>query len=1135
MKINPLLSLFIVQNQSFKDYFRIMRITLFLLFACVFQLLAMDTEAQNSIITFSSNSISVGQLIEEIEKQTDYLVVYSNREIDINHQVTIRDKSAKVSSYLKEALAGMGISYKFENDYIILSKSNSLLNQLQQQEKITGTVTDVKGEPVIGANVSVVGRSIGTITDIDGKFVIQASQGNSLQISFIGYKTQITKVTGKHIAIVLQEDMEMLDEVVVVGYGVQKRKDLTGAIGSLKMNDLAGKQALSIADYLMGNIAGLNIGRSSSTNGQTKMSIRGENSISASTEPLLVVDGVIFPGGINDINSEDIETIDVLKDASSAAVYGARSAAGVVLVTTKKGKSQKPLVSVNTKWGIQTLIRKEQAYDVSGYLRMRTDAMEQYAPKDNMPGYYHNPNSLPSGVTLEQWLSYDGNVSDVNDPTDYWLNRLNLYPVEVANYRAGKSINWYDEVFRTGVLQDYNISLSGSSDVFTYYWSVGYLDNKGVVYNDDYKNIRSRLNIEGKVTDFLRVGLNASLSNFDNGNQPADWKKAFTNSPLGDIYTEDGSTYTKYPNGDNMAPNPFDPCSYSKNNKGTSLFAVAFAKVTLPLGFTYEMNYSNHWDWNNQYVYKPISSIGGGAAYGYGARNNSHSSKWSIDNILRWNKVFADKHRFDVTLLYNAEKYTYFKTEASSSSYDVSEILGFHALQLGRVYQAGSNDETDTAAAMMARLNYTYHDTYMLTLSFRRDGYSAFGVNNPWANFYSTAFAWRISEEEFMKNSRALSNLKLRFSYGINGNREVGRYRALSELKNDNYIVGSSPVVGLYTLNMANPNLKWEKTTSYNLGVDFGFFDNRLSGSLEMYTMQTKDLLLTRALPSTTGYASVISNMGQLNNKGLELTLNTLNIDKPNLRWTTSFNFSMNRNKIIHLYGDMVEIFDANGNVIGRREADDTKNGYYIGHALDAIYDYEVIGVWQQNEEEEAKKYGKFPGDFKVLDKNDDKQFSPDEDKTWQGHTEPRYRFGMRNQVTLFKSLDFSCMFRANLGHIKDATSYAQSSVYTQRVSDYVVPYWTPENPSNSYSRVWPTSIGAKVYRNASFFRIDDITIGYRLPEKIVKKIALQTARITFNIDNVCSFDSWGRWDPETEAPTPTVFTLNSYQFDGLI
>lgn len=336
MKINPLLSLFIVQNQSFKDYFRIMRITLFLLFACVFQLLAMDTEAQNSIITFSSNSISVGQLIEEIEKQTDYLVVYSNREIDINHQVTIRDKSAKVSSYLKEALAGMGISYKFENDYIILSKSNSLLNQLQQQEKITGTVTDVKGEPVIGANVSVVGRSIGTITDIDGKFVIQASQGNSLQISFIGYKTQITKVTGKHIAIVLQEDMEMLDEVVVVGYGVQKRKDLTGAIGSLKMNDLAGKQALSIADYLMGNIAGLNIGRSSSTNGQTKMSIRGENSISASTEPLLVVDGVIFPGGINDINSEDIETIDVLKDASSAAVYGARSAAGVVLVTTKK-------------------------------------------------------------------------------------------------------------------------------------------------------------------------------------------------------------------------------------------------------------------------------------------------------------------------------------------------------------------------------------------------------------------------------------------------------------------------------------------------------------------------------------------------------------------------------------------------------------------------------------------------------------------------------------------------------------------------------------------------------------------------------------------------------------------------------
>ena len=1107
-----------------------MKLFIFCLFCSIGMLQAVESYAQNARLSLNVEEETVANILQQIENASDFDFFYNNSHVDLGRRVSVSAHNSDIFTILDEVFEGTGVHYTVLDKKIILSTELEapIQGTKQQGNIIKGKVVDMKGEPVIGATIKEVGTNNGAITDINGYFSIAVQPDASLEISFIGYKTEIQKaIVGKTLAITLKEDNEMLDEVVVVGYGVQKRKDLTGSVGSLKMTDISGKQALSLADYLMGNIAGLNISRSASTSGQNKMSIRGENSISASTEPLLVIDGNIYPGTINDINPEDIETIDVLKDASSAAVYGARSAAGVVLVTTKKGKSPKPLISINSKWGVQTLLRKEKVYDVPGYLQMRSDAMKQYSPKKDMPGYYDNPNNLPEGVTLEQWLTYDGgDIPTDADPIDYWLNRLNLYPNEVANYHAGRSIDWFDEVFRTGILQDYNVSLSGSSNSLTYYWSIGYLDNKGVVYNDQYKNIRSRLNLEGTINSFLKVGINASLSNYDNGKQPANWEAAFANSPLGDKYNEDGTTYTKYPNGDTMAPNPFDPCSYSRNNKGTSLFAAPYAKILLPLGFSYEITYSNHWNWGNSYVYKPISSIDGGEAYGYGARDNLHSYKWSIDNIIRWNKTFNNKHKIDVTLLYNAEKYTYFKTDATSSNYDVSEILGYHALQLGKIYQASSNDEIETAAAMMGRLNYSFADKYLITLSYRRDGYSAFGTNNPWANFYSTAFAWRIHEEPFMKQFNNLSNLKLRLSYGINGNREVGRYSALSELKSDNYIVGGIPVVSLYTLNMANPNLKWERTASYNIGIDFGLFNNRLSGSIETYVMQTKDLLLTRALPSTTGYSNIISNMGQLDNKGFELTLNSLNIDKDKFKWQTSFNFSLNRNKIVHLYGDMIDILDAQGNVIGQKEADDTKNGRYIGHALDAIYGYEVIGVWQQDEEEEAKKYGKFPGDFKVLDKNNDKKFSPDDDKTWQGYTQPRYRLGMRNSFNIFNRIDISCMVRANLGHIKNATHYAQSSEYTQRISNYVTPYWTPENPSNTYSRVWPTKIGANVYRNASFLRIDNITIGYQLPHDIIKKFALQTAKITFNIDNVYSFDNWGRWDPETGEPTPTTFTF---------
>lgn len=421
MKINPLLSLFIVQNQSFKDYFRIMRISLFLLFACAFQLLAVNTEAQNSIISFPSNSISVGQLIEEIEKQTDYLVVYSNREIDTNRQVTIQNKSAKVSSYLKETLAEVGVDYKFENDYIILSKNNSLLDRMQQQEKVTGIVTDVKGEPVIGANVSVVGKSIGTITDIDGKFAIQASQGNTLQISFIGYKTQTTKVTGKHIAIVLQEDMEMLDEVVVIGYGTVKKSDLTGSVSSISQKNIKDQPMTRLDQALSGRIPGVVVITNSGAPEQsTQIRIRGANSIYGGNSPLYIVDGVPNTDLFNNLAPNDIQSIEVLKDASATAIYGSRGANGVILVTTKRGAEGKTNIHLETEQSISTIAKKLDLLSASEYAE------------------FYNEYRREKGAT-QDFFSRD----------------------EINQWKKNGGTDWQDLMFRTAHTQNYKLSISG--------------------------------------------------------------------------------------------------------------------------------------------------------------------------------------------------------------------------------------------------------------------------------------------------------------------------------------------------------------------------------------------------------------------------------------------------------------------------------------------------------------------------------------------------------------------------------------------------------------------------------------------------------------------------------------------------
>ena len=1027
----------------------------FLLTACSL-LLSTQLLAQNITMNFKG---TVQQAIELLQKNYNYSVVIKTNGVDLKKLVEIKASNKTVNEVVNQIFASQNVSCTIEGRNILVkSKEAGKDGNTQKVQLITvqGTVTDASGMPIPGATVYNKQTQRGTVCDAQGKYTLQVPANSQLTISFLGYDDLSVAINNKTlINVSLTEKASDIDEIVVIGYGTQKKSDVTGAVSQINMEKMADKQSISLADYLRGSVAGLNIQRSASTSGQTSFEIRGQTSLGTTTSPLLVVDGMIFNGELNDINPNDIESVSVMKDASSAAVYGANAANGVIIITTKEGTGDKPTIRFDAKTSLSILTRKPKSYDVDGYLQVRADKLiGEGAINQTKPGYYTNPYKL-QGIDLSTWMGYS-NAGTYADPTEVWLDRLALRPNEKANYYNYRSTDWVDDVFRTGVIQDYNVSVSGKSKSLTYYWSAGFLDNKGVVRNDDYQNVRTRVNLSNKITDFLEVGIRANLSSANNDGQPADWAVAYNNSPLGDKYNEDG-TYTWYPNGDNMAKNPFEKTQWDVYKRTTSILGTVYAKISLPWGFAFESSYNNRWKFQDNNSYKPSWTLDGSAGEGIASRQNTRQYDWSIENILRWNMTFNDIHRFDVTLLQSAAKWKQHQTTAGASKFTTSELLGWHALDMAEIQTSASEDQVDTKASYMARLNYTLMDRYMLSFTIRRDGYSAFGQQNPWADFPAVAAAWRISEEDFMKSVNWISNLKLRFSYGKNGNSNIGRYTALAGLANDFYLTEDKQnVVTLYPTSMGNSQLMWEETLAMNFGLDWGLFKNRLNITAEAYKMKTTNMLMDRGLPTLTGYSKVKANLGQVDNKGLEITINSVNLNTKNLRWTSDLTFSLNRNKIKHLYGDLVPITDNDGNIVNWKESDDPTNGWYIGHAIDEIYGYKITGVWQNDEAAEAMALGFSPGDYKTYLKEGNTSYSTD-DYLWQGYTKPRYRIALTNSFTLFDNLTVSFMLRSELGHKKANNEICVGS-YADRVSQMKYPYWTPENQSNYWGKLGPSA-----------------------------------------------------------------------------
>lgn len=1159
-----------------------MKATAILLLLVASSIWATETHSQTTKVTLHAENAAVRDVLKEIEKQTDYLFIYNPQEVTLSGSTSLVAEGKIVAEVLNELFAGTDIFYAMEGANIMLMKRPKMsILQAENKKQITGSVVDEYGEPVIGANVVEKGTTNGTTTDIDGNFSLLITEHAILQISYIGYIAQEVAVGGKNkIDITLREDAQTLDEVVVIGYGTIRKKDLTGSVSQIRPDALANEAPKTVQDVLRGT-AGLNIGFSNSAKGGGSMSIRGQRSVytdGGHNDPLIILDGMMFYGELSEINPNDIAQIDVLKDASSAAVYGAKAANGVVIVTTKKGKSEKPVINFSANVGWTAMADSRKVYDPEGYLNYRTDfyttdtygvnpstgKYEAYQTGNRPAGYYDRPtnNNLNKyGLTLDAWRNQT-TQADGMSIDEVWGRRIGLNASEVtlANFLAGKTFDWYDHSFQTGFNQDYNVSVSGMSERVNYYFSLGYISNEGVVRGNEYSAIRSNLKLDTKITDWFSVGANVNFQNRSDGDIATDWYNQITsNSPFATPYNEEGEL-VPHPQGENAYWKGYNfdyDRQYLDLEKGfTVLNSILTAKLTLPLGFTYSFNVaprfqyfydryfrsSEHPDWQAETQDRVI-------------REQSKRFDWSLNNTVTWDYTFARKHHTILTLVQEAEERESWADRVIARNILPSEALGIHANANAdkNLSEFKATDTRETATGYLARLFYSYDDKYMGTFSFRRDGYSAFGTTNPYANFLSGALAWTFTNENFWQWDHVLDSGKLRVSFGQNGNRSLSDpYIALANLALGNYAQGYINASNntlmdmkyLFVNRLPNTGLQWEKTTSWNAGLDLSFLRGRINASMEYYIMPTTDMIMNQSLPNFTGFSSITTNLGRVENRGVELSINTRNIENENFNWTTSFSFSFNKNEIKKLYGEYETSIDAAGNVI-TKERDDISNKWFIGQPINVIWDYEVTGIWQKDEIEEAAKYGQKPGDPKVANHytaddrvNADGTTTPvynNEDKQFLGETVPPIHWAMRNSFTLFKNWNFSFNLYSYMGHKSLDGNYLNNDNGYSQITNcqnlYSKEYWTVDNLTNKYARLsaqGPTGLTApNRVINRSFIRLENISLAYNVPATLLSKIHIQNAKIFATVRNVATWSKeWEYGDPETGNIAPRTYSL---------
>ena len=1087
-----------------KHLFRMMRNTLLALFICAGTSFAAESYSQTMKVTIVAENTPADKVISEIEKQTDYLFVYNVNDVNLNRNVKVNAKNRPVAEVLNQMFDGTNIYYAMEGKNIMLmsKRIEASTNAAQQQQhgnKVTGVVKDTEGEPIIGANITIKGQSIGTITDIDGRFELNAPADAVLQISYIGYISQEVKPgSKKELFITLKADNKLLDEVVVVGYGSMKKSDLTGAVVSANLKDFEKSPNTNIVQSLQGTVPGLNVGQVTSAGATPSISIRGTNTLSGNTSVLIVLDGIIYNSSLSSLNPDDIASIDVLKDASATAVYGAQAANGVLLITTKKGKAGQTRINFSSSYSISEPTQNLRPMNREEYLQY---TKEFWYDKSYLGPDYTTPNP-------------DFNVVD-------YLPDAPMLDSSTSDGISACDIDWWDMCTQTASIFENKISINGGTDKVSYLLSYANTDQQGYITNDDFKRNSLRVNLDTKPYKWLNLGVQAfaSFVNQD-GAQPNVWNVMISN-PLTPAYDEAGDVIA-YPFQD-IQPSPLTTLAVDDKERHNYFFANFYAEVQLPIkGLTYRLNYGNNYRIDQHSQSDPYGASLNGEAY----KQHTTYYDYTIDNILNYTGKFGN-HDVAATFLYGASERKQDYTEAKAQNF-TRMTLGYNSLTLGTDQYTNSSAYSEALLYQMLRVNYKYLDRYMITATARRDGYSGFAKNNKFAIFPSVALGWIISQEKWFTPTW-VDQLKLRAGWGISGN-QTTRYKSLARMATSSAYVfgdGGTTLIGQKVSTMGNSDLKWEKTEGINLGLDFSFFNNRLTGSLEAYRTTTRDLLYDMTIPSMTGFTSISTNIGKIRNQGVELTLTSRNFVQKDFEWTTTFNISSNSNKIVSLLGR-----DSDGD---GREDDLVASNLFIGESTSAIYGYIIDGIYQLDDDIPS---GYHPGNYKIRDTNDDDKITID-DRVIIGKKDPAYRFSLLNS---FRWKDFTFSFFLNsvqggkngyLGSNSETVNRGDTNARRwNRISELAKDYWSPSNPNATYSRsISAGAISPTAYQDRSFIRLQDVTLGYNLPQQWVDVIGLQKVNLYLNGKNLLTFTDWKGWDPETGGGYYGTPVLRSFTF----
>lgn len=915
--------------------------------------------------------------------------------------------------------------------------------------ELAGTVVDKSGESIIGATVKVEGSSKGTVTDLNGAFtLLNLNSGEVIEITYVGYQAYSLKYTGqKTVRVILEEDSEMIDEVVVIGYGTMKKSDLTSSISSVKNEVIRSVASSNIGDILQGKVPGLDIGTSQYEGDNRDIIIRGERSLKAGNTPLVIVDGVT--GDMNVLNPNDIESMEVLKDAASAAIYGSRGANGVIIVTTKKGRAGKTNVSYNTYYGV----RKAEMMDMmpgEKFAQLKRDAYL---------------------ITNNKW------GEQVPDSEIFNESELNIVT-------TGKYVDWFDLMFRDGSTQSHNISIGSGTEKTKFHMSFTYEEEKGYARTNETQKYFFTMSLDHSLAKWMDVGASVKLRKRKNSGFLTPGQELQYGSPIVAPYDENGKLI-EFPNKNETFLNllyNYEPGQYVNDQQNLNTNLLFYSDIhPLPYlrmrtNFGYSPNTNTHgWFYGDK-------SLPTGGRYTESGRKGSNHYEWTFNNTITFDKLFKEHHLTvdGVVELYKTKNDSW---DAYGQNQDIDYLL-YHNLETNNENKNIKSGTGDSAlASFMGRFRYDYKGKYLLNFSVRSDGSSKLADGNKWATFTSGGVAWRISSERFMESLHWMDDLKLRLSYGTVGNQAVGSYNSLELLETYKYMFGDNGFYAYRPGSISNKNLTWEKTTTTNFGVDFTLLKGKISGSIEGYKTRTKDLLMERSLPLTIGYSKILENVGETQNKGMELSLSGTVVDRKDLKIELYGNYSSNKNKIVKL----------------NSPNDDISNGWFIGKPIGVIYEYEMAGIWQLGEEEEAARYGREPGEVKIKDRMNEEGrvgIGP-EDKAFQGQRRPKQLAALGMNLK-WKEVDFSVNLNSKWGYKVHHGGYGGSLILNGNRWVADVDYWTPDNPTNRYPRAhmtWPSDVGLCGWMKGDHIRIQDVTLGYDFA-RWLKGVPVSKARV---------------------------------------